>query len=473
MEKESSSNENKELIDLIAKYELDLEEGKSTYWDSDQLASIAEYYTTESLLDEAQKVIDYGLKLHPGNTELLVKQGHLYLDNMEVGLARELFDTITETYDPDVKFLEAEILFCEDRDDEVDDVLNSIEEDDVEILIDILTFYMDMGFPEKAQNLIELRMEKFKENQDFRIYLCKFFQMTEQPEKAIEYYNYLIDSDSFNPEYWTGLSKCYFTMEEYDKSIEACNYALASDDKYGEAYMYRAHGYYRINNMDKAIEDYNHAIEHKSPSFEMGYVFLALIYNHKSDWKKSIFYNKKAIELMEVDMDNLSILVEAYSNLAIAVNSLGDHKKAHAYCEKAKKIKEDESVIYLTEASIYYTEKKLKKAEEACDKAMEYADDLNSWLFIADFCLDSLMMTKAQYAFEKVYEIQPTEEMLEKLRILAVINKDSKRFTEYNDKSDFPLDTDLINDIYKLSTFLMEYPSPKKSKKKNKDKDQE
>ncbi|HJD76582.1 MAG TPA: tetratricopeptide repeat protein [Bacteroides reticulotermitis] len=479
MDKESSSNEKKELANLIIKYELDQAEGKLAYWDSDQLANIAEYYTMESMFNEAQQAIDYGLELHPKNTNLLIRQGYLYLSKHQLQLAREVVDSITESYHEDVKFLEAEILLSEDKPDEAEAVFNSIENlDDVDILIDIATTYLDLGYPEKTQELIDDKLKDFGQDKEFLIFITKFYQMTNQAKKAVEYYNRLIDSDSFNPSYWTGLAKCYFIMEKLNKSIEACNYALASDDKYGEAYLYRGHDYYQLGNMNKALEDYNRAIEYQSPSYEMAYVFLGLIYTNKADWEKAIFCNKKAIEILEESNDTQIILVEAYANLATAVSAQGLYEEAHSYCERAKEIQIDEPFIYLSEARIYFDEKKPQEADNACKTAMRYANDSETWHLIATFFLEYEMFINAQYAFQKAYELAPSKELLEQLAIVSIMNNDLETFNKFNDESDSPLNLELMEDVCALLTGHLEKIRSKKSKqqkkakKKNKDNNQ-
>ncbi len=474
MDKGASSNEKEELANLIIKYELDQAEGKSTYWDSDQLANIAEYYTMESMFNEAQQAIDYGLKLHPKNTNLLVKQGYLYLSNEQLSLAREVVDSITETYHEDVQFLEAEILLNEGKPDEAEDIFNSIENiDDVDTLIDIATIYLDTGYPEKTQQLIDDRLKQFEQDKEFLIFITKFYQMTDQAKKAVKYYDRLIDSDSFNPSYWAGLAKCYFIMEEFNKSIEACNYALASDDKYGEAYLYRGHDYYQLGNVDKALDDYNKAIEYRSPSYGMAYVFLGLIYSNRLDWEKAIFYNKKAIEILEETMEDQSVLVEAYANLATVVSVQGSYEEAHLYCERAKEIQIDEPFIYLSEARIYLDEKKPKEADQACKTAMKYANDAETWHLIATFCFESEMFIKAQYAFEKAYELAPTKELLEQLAVVSIINNDIDTFNKYNAESDSPLNLELMEDVCALLTDQLGKLRSKKDRqeKKNKKKD--
>ena len=55
-----------ELVTLITNYEEAKAENRQLYLDADQLADIADWYASERKFEEAQEVITYGLKIHPG-----------------------------------------------------------------------------------------------------------------------------------------------------------------------------------------------------------------------------------------------------------------------------------------------------------------------------------------------------------------------------------------------------------------------
>lgn len=46
--------------------------GKAMYFDADEFASLADYYNSEGDSEEAERLIDEGLKMHPGSHELML-----------------------------------------------------------------------------------------------------------------------------------------------------------------------------------------------------------------------------------------------------------------------------------------------------------------------------------------------------------------------------------------------------------------
>jgi tetratricopeptide (TPR) repeat protein len=112
------SDKDQKLEKLIADYEAAREENRSLYLDGDQLADIASLYINERSFDKAQEVIDYGLKLHPGNTNLMMEQAYLYIFTMEYSKAKSIADSIAYADPTDIKILKAQIALSEDNPDE-------------------------------------------------------------------------------------------------------------------------------------------------------------------------------------------------------------------------------------------------------------------------------------------------------------------------------------------------------------------
>ena len=110
MGRKNSPSAKKQLATLITNYEEAKAENRQLYLDADQLADIADWYASERKFEEAQEVITYGLKIHPGNTALLIEQAYLYLDTQKLQKAKKVADSITEDFDSEVKLLKAELL---------------------------------------------------------------------------------------------------------------------------------------------------------------------------------------------------------------------------------------------------------------------------------------------------------------------------------------------------------------------------
>ncbi len=71
MERRMEENE-PDITSLVERYEQMRALGKKVYFDADEFAQLADYYTAEGDIDEADFLIDEGLSMHPGSQELMV-----------------------------------------------------------------------------------------------------------------------------------------------------------------------------------------------------------------------------------------------------------------------------------------------------------------------------------------------------------------------------------------------------------------
>lgn len=450
MGRKNSPSAKKELVTLITNYEEAKAENRQLYLDADQLAGIADWYASERKFEEAQEVITYGLKIHPGNTDLLIEQAYLYLDTQKLQKAKKVADSITEEFDSEVKLLKAELLLNGGKLEEAQWLLSTIADaDELETIIDVVFLYLDMGYPDAAKEWLDRGKSRYTEDEEYMALTADYLASTHQVESAIIYYNKLIDKSPFNPSYWMGLVKCYFVQEQIDKAIEACDFALAADDQYGEAYAYKAHCFFYLNNSDDAIENYQKAIELKAIPPELGYMFMGISYGNKEEWQKADDYYDKVIERFEEDGDKQSILlIDTYTSKAFALSHLERYKEAHELCEKAKEINPNEGLIYLTEGKLYLAEELEDEAAISFEKAIEINPNIEMWYMIASAYSESDYLIEAKEYFEKVYQINPKyEDVTEKLSVLCLMHGEIDNFFKYNKECEHPLEEDMILDL--------------------------
>ena len=450
MSRKNIPSEKKELEKLITNYEAAKAENRQLYLDGDQLADISDWYASRSKFEEAQEAVTYGLQLHPGNTDLLVEQAYLYLDTRNLQKAKQVLDSITEAYDPEVKMLKAELLLNEGQLEETRSLLATIEDaDELGRICEVVYLYLEMGYPDMAKEWMEKGEKTYSEEKEFMALQADYALATQQLDSAIKIYNQLLDIEPYNTPYWTGLAKCYFFQSKWNKAIEACDFALAADDQYGEAYAYKAHCFFYLNNSDDAIENYQKAIELKAIPPELGYMFMGISYGNKEEWQKADDYYDKVIERFEEDGDKQSILlIDTYTSKAFALSHLERYEEAHELCEKAKEINPNEGLIYLTEGKLYLAEELEDEAAISFEKAIEINPNIEMWYMIASAYSESDYLIEAKEYFEKVYQINPKyEDVTEKLSVLCLMHGEIDNFFKYNKECEHPLEEDMILDL--------------------------
>ena len=101
------SSRDKALQACAEQYEAAMEENKTFYLHADDFADLADWYGTRRRFDKAIEIAEYGLRLHPSNTELMIEYAYLLIDSGQMEKAREVARNFPESYLPEAKVLRA------------------------------------------------------------------------------------------------------------------------------------------------------------------------------------------------------------------------------------------------------------------------------------------------------------------------------------------------------------------------------
>lgn len=444
------------LNTLIANYENAKAENQALYLDADQAIEISNWYFRGQQYKEAQEVIAYGLELHPESTELRVEQAYLYLDTGKKEKAKQVADSITEDFSYEAKLLKAELLLEEDELEEAQQMLSTVEGNDLPTIMDVAYLYLDMGYPEAAKEWIDKGEKEYAEEEEYITLVAEYLSAINQPEQAIDYYNAVIDKSPFNSDYWIGLAKCYFMQEQVEKAIEACDFALAANEQCYEAYSYKAYCFFYLDNAEEAIKCYQKAVESGSVTPEQGYTFIGMSYAYMKDWQKANEYYQKVIDCLEADNSQPALLMDAYTNKAFSLTYLGENEEARKLCDKAKAISPNEPVVYIAEGRAYLAEGNEKEAERSFGQAVAIRSNAEIYYTIGSMYAEYNCLLQSKVYFEKVYQINPKFETIpEKLSILSLIHGEINDFLKYNEECETPIEADKMFEL--LQEFNGEY----------------
>lgn len=449
MSRKNSPSYDQESIKLLQEYEVAKKENRSIYMDGDQIAKIAEQYALDDKMNEAQEVIDYGLQLHPENTDILVQQAYLYLDTQQLQKAIETANSISDNFEFDVKILKAEIALNQGKLQEANELLLTIEDDDLDIISPIVYLYIDMGYASELKPWLEKIQKISDQNEDYSILWADYYFATSQTEKAIEAYNKLIDLDSFNPAYWMGLGKTYLESDNYEKAIEACDFAIAADENFGEAYSCRANCYLSLENTEAAVKDFEKTIELNFINQKYGYMLIGVLCVEKKQWEFAYKYFLKLLNyLTETKETDINEFTDLYESLAMCTLNMNDIKSTELWCNKLKEANPDNNEIYMIEGQIQLKEKNYELAKVSFEKLLKEVPSADTWYDIGCVFSEENLIEDAKVAFEKSHELDPDdEETLAKLTMTCLILKDIDNFRKYNAKQKEPIDQEIVNRI--------------------------
>ena len=408
MSKNFLTGRSKELEDLSKRFEEALERHTQFYEDADNLADLADWYAMRHKKEKAFLVTDYGLTLHPNNTELLVEKAYLYFDNDEVEKAKEVAQSINDNYMAEVHVLRATLLYDEGREEEAEVEINAIvEKNDLVNIIDVAYLYLDKNLPEKAWQWIERNEKDFADEESFIALKGNYYYQIQDYDKAKECYNTLIDRNPYVAENWVDLGRVYLDEGNHEKALECAEYAIVSDEEIADAYFLRGNALLDAGKTLQAIKDLETCVD--LGMVENYYVEAMKGQNfvNNSEWEQGCKALKKVIDAKRPEEFPMA---GVYCNYGLCLSFVGRQEEAHFYCQLARE--EDPGFVftYMIEGRIYLEEGKEKEAIALWAVALELGDEhkIEIWYEIGTCCLDTGHLGYALTAFEQCYAIEPT-----------------------------------------------------------------
>ena len=424
------SGRDKELHEIAKQYEAAQAENKPIYLDADDLADLADWYAVHSKYDLATEVAEYGLKLHPDDTGLLVQQAYLCMDTQKKKKAWEIANQIHED-SSEVKILKANLLLTEGKIDDAEQLLDTIEDkEDLANIVEVAYMYIDMGHPDKALGWLSRGLEQYAEEEAFLAVTGDCYHAQGLHEKAAYFYNKLIDKNPYSAPYWFGLARCYFEQQLFDKAIEACDYAIVSDEEFADAYMMKGHAFYQLGNEESALENYTLAEKYKAVSPNFLHMFIGFNEISKGHWEEG--YRHLELVIHSKDTDS-TMLPSLYAHVAICLYNLGEKRQADLFFKKAHEIGPKDAEPYLIEGGMYMEKGDFDKAVKKWALALECAPCADTWNEIGISSMETGHIQYAQTAFEQVKKLEPDfENINEKLTALYLLLDDMENFLKYN-----------------------------------------
>ena len=432
------SGKDKELHDMAELYENAQKENRAIYLDADDLADLADWYAMHYQYDKANEAVEYGLRIHPGNTALLIEQAYLFVDSRQREKAKEIMERITEETS-EAKILKANLLMGEGKEEEAEAILNSIE-DKTEIgnLIDASYMYLDLGFPEKALAWLKQGAEQYPQDEAYLAVSGDCYYAMGLLDEAMSAFNQLIDKNPYSAPYWFGLASCYFDLQMFDKVIEACDYALVADEEFAIAYMLRGHAFFQLGNDERAMEDFLQAKERNAISPTFVSTFAGIDNMNRGKWEEAYQDFEDAIQRQE--NNQLMTIPTLYANAALCLYRMGDKRKAHLYCQKARELAPEEIDSYLIEGRIYLGEDEFEKCFLSWEEALRQAPFAETWNEIATFCIEEGYPAYAKLAYERIKKLDLDYKGInEKLTMIYMLLGDYESARKYNQLCEHPL----------------------------------
>ncbi len=355
-----------DITSLVEKYEQTRVLGKTMYFDADEFAMLADYYNAEGDNDEAELLIDEGLKMHPGSPDLMLMKAKMLVYAEMYEEALEYTRWISDEGDVDFPLLKIESLLHLSRTDEanrlIDQILNrEMPAEDYYFFITEVGYLLnDVDQFDRAVSLLEESMKTNESNTDVIVDLAYAFEMKGNYEKAIEYNNLLLDIDPYSYDGWVNIGKLYSMNEQHEKAIDAFDFALTINEGDVTVLKMKALSLFLNDNLEESISIFEECLQ-QSPNDETVYDSLLEAYATMEQYDEMM----KLIDKKEVLFGSEGILIKR----AFVYVHKDDYETANELFSMIPEPERESLDYFMLDAELAFHEEDFARAEAAYMKA--------------------------------------------------------------------------------------------------------
>ena len=326
--------DSQEFIDLLEMYENMLSDGSSVYFDSMDIANIAEYYSINGDLDKSDGAIEYGLSLHPSDSDILISKANNLLRRGLKDEARVISESITDPNNQELLYLKGEIELAFDHPDAADTYFEQavqLSDDDPGMLNDIIVKYMDNRNYDLCQKWLDMALILSPDSRNFIELQADLFFDTNQAETAIEWYNHLLDEFAYDTYYWEQLGRIYYEKNDFPQARECFEFIEAIEPDNKSARMMKASCIFSMENWEEAYRIYKELLADDKTSYTLLYYCGRCLFEmEKYDLAYDHFLDTLAMLMLDTDVPQ-EMFVELYCYLAESAYKTGNVEQAKSF----------------------------------------------------------------------------------------------------------------------------------------------
>lgn len=343
-ENEENEEFQKELSSALGRYEEMIRSREHYYFDTETLLNMIEHHQSNNLPDKAEEVLQFGLSIHPDDFDLLLKQADLVSLAGNDEKALQLLSELEKKHpgEPEIYILKGNIfLDIEQYQQAIENFEIAIDYTDLqeEIYVNLAFAYRQLNNLAKAEECVlkavEVSLDGLTAFEEF----VDFYFITGQSKRGIMKAEEMIDRDPYNLMAWYALGNLHLRNNNLQKAIESYEFCMAIDEDFLNAVIQLASAYMATEQYEKAIELYKRALQF---SILESYTLFCIgeCYFHLGQLNEARYYYRKSVKINSGHAD-------AFYGIALTYTEQERWHEAHHYIRKAIDLNKSESDYFL------------------------------------------------------------------------------------------------------------------------------
>jgi tetratricopeptide (TPR) repeat protein len=272
------------------------------FLDGEELSEIIEIYLDDDEYDKARQTIEYALKFHPKDDDLLhaifimLKYSELWNDLLDLS---EYYSDLSEAWVDEYRITALLRLGMEEDAFPVFQKAQRKYADDAEQLCYIYKAMgealMDIDFHDAAIGVIQGGIKRLGAAPDLFWLLLRLYTISGLKEEAMSVADQLEQLNPMDGRTWHRLGMSYLSLKESDKATEAFEFAEALGLQTDGNYFSLIAAYVKNGNLQKALEKAKEYI-HLYPDIYMVYMVAADICSELELWEEALAFINEALQ---------------------------------------------------------------------------------------------------------------------------------------------------------------------------------
>lgn len=364
----------KHFLELLKTYEDSANSGHPVYMDADDLADIADYYQFNGRQDDAEEAVRLAETYNDQAVGPLLYRAREALVRKDFDAARSYADRIKVADAVEGHFMEGEILVCEGKTEEADELFRQYLKDEVpddeamDYIYDVANIFSEYNVFDKA--LEWMFRSKGDDSDDFKELMARTLFGLGKYKDSERIFSELLDHNPYSNRYWNALASAQFMQEDYNSAITSSEYAIAIDPKDPDGLLSKANSLFNLENYEAALS-YFEKYSKEMPDDEFGHLHQGTCLINMGRFEEAIEKLKKAEKKAKEDS---SYLPEIYQELAFAYSELQQPETAIKYLDKTDELECDHINMQIIKGHVMLANNKKNEAEKVFKKALVDSD---------------------------------------------------------------------------------------------------
>ncbi len=262
---------NDEFVDRILRLAAS---GESTFVDVDDIYDSFNYLVQQGRMDDADKLLSFGLSRYVENIDLLLLRATRLIDNNEYVNAKELLDYVAKDAEDKAPYYIGRGWLALKQDDEklafkmFDLAIAKSEDEEMRnsVVYEIASNLSRIGLFDKSVSYFsELPSKEFDKYPQTAFEYAYALSQVERDEESISLYEKIVGLEPFNDSAWYNLGILYDKRGSRDEAVEAYQTCISISPEYAEAYFNLANTYLELSKTDEALLNYAEYVSLRHP----------------------------------------------------------------------------------------------------------------------------------------------------------------------------------------------------------------